>query len=728
MLFKRGEWIFIFFFLLLCLFVYAANPSITQILLNTTLPSTNDTNQNLTSFIVSSDSDGDSVEIMYNWYVDGVSWTVLHLPFVNSTSNVNRTSLDYSGYENHANVSSGVTWARNGYDGNGAYTFNTSSFLSVNNSASLRLGNNVSIIAWVKRNRLDGIDFILEKGGDWNLGEPNYALSLHSSNNRMLYFLYDGGWRGTTGVNDLGWHHYAAVFQNGAANGSLYIDGILQSNQYSDGSATVTLTQSSRDLHIGAQVDPAASYYGNNTIASVRVFPRLLSAEQVYADFLNATYIVSNETNITELWSFHATPNDGTQDGTTLSSNNVTILPVPLLTSFIVYSPLNDSAYSSSFLVNMSIGNATSALYRYENVSTNSSWTSLSSLASLYWNGTFNLSSVGDGNYSLRFNASDVNSFENLSVTGTFTIDRTDPTILYSCDSLSVFSSQTITCTCSVSDAESGISSSSYTQYPSTSAVGSFSTSCTATNRASLQKTSSLTYEVKNRAEDVGGGSGGGGGSSSSGSSENSEESSQDVDAGSLSEGQSDLSTLSLLGPESLFSQEVRDLLILPLLENLVDHGEYSDFMRDILIDILQDIPLRMGDLNSRIEDVALSTATREDGTLFYVLDIKSRSGEARFQFDQFDSSGSPIADLEFKNLLLSSVFLDDLHFFSSIPSLWCIFGYCFTYDDILRFLFDVRSELHLYSERAETEIYRSLTKESVRFALEIQKNKGSSQ
>lgn len=92
-----------------------------------------------------------------------------------------------------------------------AYFFNGSGqYINVSNKSQLSINNSVSLAAWVKRTRF-GIDVIMEKGGDWTGASTNYGLGLHQVNNNMFYFYFKGGWRGTDGIKDFNWHHYAGL-------------------------------------------------------------------------------------------------------------------------------------------------------------------------------------------------------------------------------------------------------------------------------------------------------------------------------------------------------------------------------------------------------------------------------------------------------------------------------------------------------------------------------------
>src|SRR5205823_2601553 len=156
-----------------------------------------------------------------------------------------------------------------------AFSFNGSnSFVQVPDSPSLRLTNELTIEFWVKRQRLDYYDYIIEKGGDWTRGVQNYAVALHiASYNYCLHFLFAGGWRGAGRIDDLNWHHCAVLARNGDTDPVFYIDGVQQAVTIRQGASRINLYPSTKPLHIGAQVDPtSASYFAKGLIDEVPLY------------------------------------------------------------------------------------------------------------------------------------------------------------------------------------------------------------------------------------------------------------------------------------------------------------------------------------------------------------------------------------------------------------------------------------------------------------------------
>ena len=168
-----------------------------------------------------------------------------------------------------------------------AFSFNgTNSYVEVPDSPSLRLTNDLTIEFWVKRQRLSGIEVLLEKGGDWTGAQCDYEVVLHDSReNYCLFLTYTGGLQGGGQIADYNWHHCAVTAHNGSTNVGIYVDGALQPISFTDGSTTVALTPSTRPLHIGAQLDPVTGwyYYSETCVDEMSLYDRMLSATEIQA-------------------------------------------------------------------------------------------------------------------------------------------------------------------------------------------------------------------------------------------------------------------------------------------------------------------------------------------------------------------------------------------------------------------------------------------------------------
>jgi hypothetical protein len=170
---------------------------------------------------------------------------------------------DTSGNGYHGTVQQATSVANRFSHTNEGFAFNgTNAYLNVPHAEGLQISGTITLAAWAKRTRL-GIDIILEKGGDWTLSTCNYGMGLHYMFNKMFYFYYRGGWRGTSGVQDTAWHHYAVVATQGDANPKLFIDGVQRPVEFGEGSPTIEFGTSTAALHIGAQLGTYL-YYGAN--------------------------------------------------------------------------------------------------------------------------------------------------------------------------------------------------------------------------------------------------------------------------------------------------------------------------------------------------------------------------------------------------------------------------------------------------------------------------------
>ena len=156
-----------------------------------------------------------------------------------------------------------------------------SSYIQVPDSPGLRLTNVMTIEFWVKRLRLNTYDYLLEKGGDWTMGQQNYALQFHGPDNGLC-LTWNNGYRIAYGITNMNWHHCAVVATNGAANPVFYIDGVAQTIWSSYGGA-MNLYGSTRPLHIGAEIDPTYQFYANAVIDELTFYTNALSTAQIQA-------------------------------------------------------------------------------------------------------------------------------------------------------------------------------------------------------------------------------------------------------------------------------------------------------------------------------------------------------------------------------------------------------------------------------------------------------------
>ena len=241
-----------------------------------------------------------------------------------------------------------------------AFRFSASgnSYVEVPDSPALRFTNALTIECWAKRLNPAEVHILVEKGGDWTGGQTDFEVALNDTYYGGSHFGFSSGgcWRGCAVTPDTAWHHYAAVAVSGQANPILYIDGVPQAVTLGGGPATMTLSATTRPLHIGAQIDQQTGwlYYSSTVIDEPAIYSRALSAAEIQAIYsagsagkcltpvyitsvskvgnnLNlswlaqqgVTYQVQSKTNLNPLTPWTAVSGDVTATGSTASQTDI---------------------------------------------------------------------------------------------------------------------------------------------------------------------------------------------------------------------------------------------------------------------------------------------------------------------------------------------------------------------------------------------------------------------
>jgi len=153
---------------------------------------------------------------------------------------------------------------------------------------------------------------------------------------------------------------------------------------------------------------------------------------EYFAFNVTAPTLVANKT---DTWTTYATYNDSQVESNT--TFNVTVIEntSPTVT---INLPAN-AWYNADFEVNATVSDAGSGVstvqYRWENASPNGAWTDMAHQGGNYWNATFDVTSMADGNYTIRINATDnaANSNTTVNTTGYLIgIDNTAPALTVS--------------------------------------------------------------------------------------------------------------------------------------------------------------------------------------------------------------------------------------------------------------------------------------------------------
>jgi len=267
------------------------------------------------------DPDGDKVTNIYNWYRNNAPIANLLLSF---DTNSSTTTKDYSGYDNNGEIVRGVTWTSNGRVG-GAYKFERG-FIQIPGTNTLDGGgawSEITVEHWIYLTASQSGTRIIAKIPSYEIGISGNKVfagvwidpgnPMLSGYNRVTY---------ETSLDTNTWYHVALTYKSGE-NLTLYVNGIAIATTQVSGNIQ---TSGSNPLHIG-WFD-----YFQGIIDEIRIYQESLSPQQIYQRYFktkdgltNSSTIVSQETEIGEVWKCEVTPNDADQDGTPKFSNSITI-------------------------------------------------------------------------------------------------------------------------------------------------------------------------------------------------------------------------------------------------------------------------------------------------------------------------------------------------------------------------------------------------------------------
>jgi hypothetical protein len=273
------------------------------------------------------DLDGDKVTNIYNWYRNNTSITNLLLPFdTNSTTTVK----DYSGYNNNGIIVGDVAWTSNGKVG-GAYSFNRG-FIQILGSDTLDGGgqwSEITIEHWIYLTASQSGTRTIARIPSYEIGIGNnqiFASIWTATGNPMISGHNKITYNATLQLNT--WYHVTLTYKKGVGM-TLYVNGVAVATKTTAESTTLNYniqSSGSNPLYIG-WFD-----YFKGEIDEVRIYPKSLLPQQILQRYLetkdglsNSSTIVYEETNIGDVWRCEVTPNDSHQDGTTKTSNTITI-------------------------------------------------------------------------------------------------------------------------------------------------------------------------------------------------------------------------------------------------------------------------------------------------------------------------------------------------------------------------------------------------------------------
>jgi uncharacterized protein (TIGR02145 family) len=210
----------------------------------------------------------------------------------------NGNANDESGNGNHGTVN-GATLAADRFGNAGkAYSFDGNSKVSVQNSNSLQVGNELTYSIWFKQSTMGNvINYILQKGTGGGCSTTGYYIGIDygfgtvpNGAKGLAYGINSancGAIGSDTLINPTTWHSMIIVYSPPIGN-KIYIDGKLTNGNYS-ACNTCAIVNSNNPLLIGAGSNSGPSTNDkswNGLLDDIAIYNRALSAAEVQQLYL----------------------------------------------------------------------------------------------------------------------------------------------------------------------------------------------------------------------------------------------------------------------------------------------------------------------------------------------------------------------------------------------------------------------------------------------------------
>ena len=317
------------------------------------------------------DLDDNAVTNIYNWLKgsgSGTSITNLVLPFdskpdTNAVYSGMAVTRDYSGRNNDGNVF-GATWTK-GIVG-GAFSFDGNDFIRVEEQSNSLDGGGlwsaISIEFWIKATQTGSSERLIWKPDRYYDTMASYQIDFQyrSSPSRLEFTwsvnttasankFYTLSYQAAVAVTS--WHHVVCTYKSGIGL-VIYFDGVKAATNISPAlRGNIINTDGSLEIAFNSGGD----FVG--VLDEVRLYPSAISeplAHQRYLETKDGSTSVSTmpalDIAVGDVWRCQITPNDGLADGTTRTSNSLTVVHgtnTPPVASNLMITPTSPTSNST---------------------------------------------------------------------------------------------------------------------------------------------------------------------------------------------------------------------------------------------------------------------------------------------------------------------------------------------------------------------------------------------
>ncbi|MCA9477858.1 MAG: hypothetical protein KC535_01795, partial [Nanoarchaeota archaeon] len=219
-----------------------------------------------------------------------------NLEFWNGSS-----TIDYTGNGFDGTNSSAIYNATGGPFGNGAYNFNGSQYIILDNSTDLYAPETFSVALWVENPTFESYEKIVAKADD---NVDSWGIDANSGGGGSYrFFINDGAWNGnfaSFSAPPTNWTHVVGTYNRSEGNIRIYVNGVEGSSAAYDARINHL---SHVDAVVGARRDNDKQYpFGsvqnfNGSIASVQIYNYTLNSSQVLDLYHNGTFNYTPYTN-----------------------------------------------------------------------------------------------------------------------------------------------------------------------------------------------------------------------------------------------------------------------------------------------------------------------------------------------------------------------------------------------------------------------------------------------